>query len=101
MRDSGSFGEPVRNRGLSYPHLQCDEQDPPAHSGVEKPSAVEHLWVVYLDAIHFKVKLDGHIINKAANMAISIDLYGKKDILGMWFGENESAKFWLNVLNEL
>ena len=57
--------------------------------------------VVYLDAIHFKVKQDGHIINKAAYMAIGIDLDGKKDVLGMWVGENESAKFWLNVLNEL
>jgi putative transposase len=57
--------------------------------------------VVYLDAIHFKVKQDGHIINKAAYMAIGIDLDGKKDVLGMWIGENESAKFWLNVLNEL
>lgn len=57
--------------------------------------------VVYLDAIHFKVKQDGHIINKASYMAIGIDLDGKKDVLGMWVGENESAKFWLNVLNEL
>jgi putative transposase len=57
--------------------------------------------VVFLDAIHFKVKQDGHIINKAAYMAIGIDLDGKKDVLGMWIGENESAKFWLNVLNEL
>lgn len=57
--------------------------------------------VVYLDAIHFKVKQDGHIINKAAYMSIGIDLDGKKDVLGMWVGENESAKFWLNVLNEL
>lgn len=57
--------------------------------------------VVYLDAVHFKVKQDGHIINKAAYMSIGIDLEGKKDVLGMWIGENESAKFWLNVLNEL
>ncbi|KUP25211.1 MULTISPECIES: IS256 family transposase [Paenibacillus] len=57
--------------------------------------------VVYLDAIHFKVKQDGAIINKAAYMVIGIDLDGNKDVLGMWIGENESSKFWLSVLNEL
>ncbi|MCP1312696.1 IS256 family transposase [Paenibacillus tyrfis] len=57
--------------------------------------------VVFLDAIHFKVKLEGHIVNKAAYMVIGIDLDGNKDVLGIWIGENESAKFWLNVLNEL
>jgi putative transposase len=57
--------------------------------------------VVFLDAIHFKVKQDGQIVNKAAYIAIGIDLEGKKDVLGIWIGENESAKFWLNVLNEI
>lgn len=57
--------------------------------------------VVFLDAIHFKVKHDGAIVNKAAYMVIGIDLDGNKDVLGMWIGENESAKFWLSVLNEL
>jgi transposase-like protein len=57
--------------------------------------------VVFLDAIHFKVKQDGVIVNKAAYMVIGIDLDGNKDVLGMWIGENESAKFWLSVLNEL
>ncbi|QCT04350.1 mutator family transposase [Paenibacillus algicola] len=57
--------------------------------------------VVFLDAIHFKVKQDGAIVNKSAYMVIGIDLDGNKDVLGMWIGENESAKFWLSVLNEL
>lgn len=57
--------------------------------------------VVFLDAIHFKVKQDGQIVNKAAYMVIGIDLDGNKDVLGIWIGENESAKFWLSVLNEL
>lgn len=55
--------------------------------------------IVFLDAIHFKVKQDGTIVNKAAYMAIGIDLEGHKDVLGIWIGENESAKFWLHVLN--
>lgn len=57
--------------------------------------------IVFLDAIHFKVKQDGQIVNKAACMAIGIDMDGNKDVLGIWIGENESAKFWLTVLNEL
>lgn len=57
--------------------------------------------VVFMDAIHFKVKQDGAIVNKAAYMVIGVDLEGHKDVLGIWIGENESAKFWLHVLNEL
>jgi len=57
--------------------------------------------IVFLDAIHYKVRVDGHIISKAAYMVIGIDIEGQKDVLGIWIGENESAKFWLNVLNEL
>jgi len=57
--------------------------------------------IAYLDAIHFKVKQDGAIVNKAAYMVIGIDLDGNKDVLGMWIGENESAKFWMSVLNDL
>lgn len=57
--------------------------------------------VVFMDAIHFNVKQDGMITKKAAYMSIGIDLDGKKDVLGIWIGENESAKFWLSVLNEL
>ncbi|UUZ87037.1 IS256 family transposase [Paenibacillus sp. P26] len=57
--------------------------------------------VVFLDAIHFKVKQEGQIVNKAPYMVIGIDLDGNKDVLGIWIGENESAKFWLSVLNEL
>jgi putative transposase len=57
--------------------------------------------ILFLDAIHFKVKQDGQIVNKAAYMAIGVDLDGHKDVLGIWLGEHESAKFWLTVLNEL
>lgn len=57
--------------------------------------------VVFLDAIHYKVKQEGHIVNKAVYMVIGIDLDGQKDVLGMYIGEHESSKFWLTVLNEL
>lgn len=57
--------------------------------------------VVFLDAIHYHVRSEGQIIKKAVYIAIGIDLDGKKDVLGMWVGENESAKFWAGVLNSL
>jgi transposase-like protein len=57
--------------------------------------------ILFLDAIHFKVREEGLIQNKAAYMAIGVDLDGGKDVLGMWIGESESSKFWLAVLNEL
>lgn len=57
--------------------------------------------VVFLDAIHYHVRSEGQIIKKAVYIAIGINLDGRKDVLGMWVGENESAKFWAAVLNNL
>lgn len=57
--------------------------------------------IVYLDAIHFKVRKDNRIINKAAYSVLGITMDGLKDILGIWIGENESASFWLGVCNDL
>ena len=57
--------------------------------------------VVFLDAIHYHVRSEGHIVKKAVYIAIGIDLDGHKDVLGMWVGENESAKYWVTVLNSL
>lgn len=57
--------------------------------------------IVFLDAIHFKVRQDGRVINKAAYTVMALTLTGYKDILGIWIGENESASFWLSVCNDL
>ena len=54
--------------------------------------------VVFMDAIHYHVRSEGRIIKKAVYIAIGINLDGRKDVLGMWVGENESAKFWATVL---
>ena len=56
---------------------------------------------VFMDAIHYKVRDDGRIINKAAYIALGVTLDGKKDILSITVGVNESSKFWLGVLNDL
>ena len=56
---------------------------------------------VFMDAIHYKVKENHQYITKAAYVVLGIQLDGKKDILGVWIGEHESAKFWLSVMNAL
>ena len=57
--------------------------------------------VVFMDAIHFHVRSEGQIVKKAVYIAIGINMDGLKEVLGMWVGENESAKYWLGVLNDL
>ncbi|WP_139905486.1 IS256 family transposase [Clostridium thermarum] len=57
--------------------------------------------IVYMDAVHFKVREDHRIITKAAYVCMALDLKGRKDILGIWIGEHEGAKFWLSVCNDL
>lgn len=57
--------------------------------------------VVFLDAIHYHVRSEGQVVKKAVYIAIGIDLDGRKDVLGMWVGENESAKYWATILNGL
>jgi transposase-like protein len=57
--------------------------------------------VVFMDAIHYHVRSEGQIVKKAVYIAIGINLEGHKDVLGMWVGENESAKFWASVLNSM
>jgi len=57
--------------------------------------------VVFLDAIHYHVRSEGQIVKKAVYIAIGVGLDGRKDVLGMWVGENESAKFWATVLNSM
>lgn len=57
--------------------------------------------VVFMDAIHYHVRCEGRIVKRAVYIAIGIDMSGYKDVLGMYVGENESAKFWLTIMNNL
>jgi len=57
--------------------------------------------IVYMDAMHFKVRDDNRIVSKAAYICMAYDMDGHKDILGIWIGESEGAKFWLSVCNDL
>lgn len=57
--------------------------------------------MVFMDAIHYNVRQDNAIIKKAVYIAIGIKVDGKKEVIGMWVGGNESAKYWLGVLTEI
>lgn len=57
--------------------------------------------VIFLDAIHYKIRQDGKVITKAAYTAMGINLEGKVDVLGLWIAETEGAHFWLTVLTEI
>ena len=57
--------------------------------------------VVFIDATHFHVKDNGQIIKKAAYVVLGIDADGMKSVLSITIGQNESAKYWMTVLNEL
>jgi putative transposase len=57
--------------------------------------------IVFLDAMHFKVRVDGKVTTKAFYSVLAVSAEGKKDILGLYLSENEGARFWLGVLNDL
>lgn len=57
--------------------------------------------IMYLDAIQFKVRDNGHVKNKAIYLAIGLTMEGMKEVLGLWIAQTEGAKFWLQVVTEL
>lgn len=57
--------------------------------------------VVFLDALRVKIRDEGLVRNKAIHVALGVRPDGAKEILGLWIEQNEGAKFWLKVLNEL
>ena len=57
--------------------------------------------VIYLDALIVKVRDGGHVRNKAAHIAVGVDIEGIKHVLGIWVQTSEGAKFWAGVCAEL
>jgi len=57
--------------------------------------------IIWLDAIHFSVRENNMTIKKAVYIILGYDMYGQKEVLGMYIGESESAKFWLRVLEDI
>jgi putative transposase len=58
--------------------------------------------IVYLDAIHLKLRRDGKVLNTAVYIVLGVDLEGQRDVLGHWIGDGaEGANFWLSVVTDL
>jgi len=60
-----------------------------------------HYPFVWLDAIHYKVRAQGHYQSRAVYTVLGLNLEGKKDVLGLYLSESEGANFWLGVLSDL
>lgn len=56
---------------------------------------------LFLDAVHYSVRTNGKVIKRAAYVVLGISLEGKKDVIGIYIGENETSKFWLQVLTDM
>lgn len=57
--------------------------------------------ILWLDAIHYKVRQEGRIVNRAIYSILGVNLDGKKDVLGLYLSEQEGSRFWLQVLTQL
>ena len=57
--------------------------------------------IIFIDAVHFSVRDNGQIRKLAAYVILAVSMTGHKEVLSIHIGENESAKYWLGVLNEL
>src|SRR5438128_2171386 len=57
--------------------------------------------LVFFDALRVKIRDEGVVRNKAVHIALGVRADGSKEILGLWLEQNEGAKFWLRVMNEL
>ena len=73
---------------------------PMARAWQNRPLEKKYL-IVFMDAVHFNVRQDNAITKKAVYVAIGTRLSGTKEVLGMWIGGSESAKYWLGVMNEI
>ncbi len=57
--------------------------------------------IVWLDAIHYKLREDGKVLSKAVYTILGVNIQGHKEVLGLYISENEGANFWLQVLTDL
>ncbi|NJM68202.1 MAG: IS256 family transposase, partial [Acaryochloris sp. RU_4_1] len=57
--------------------------------------------IMFMDALCLKIRHEGRVVNRAIHMALGVTMGGQKELLGMWITENESSKFWLQVLTDL
>ena len=122
QRNISSFDDKIISmyaKGMSTRDIQAHVQE--IYGAEISPTAVSHItekvvevakeWqcrplhsiyaIAYFDAIHYKVREGDKVVIKAAYTCLGVTLEGKKEVLGIWIGEQEGAKFWLRVFTEL
>ena len=57
--------------------------------------------LMFFDAIHYPVRTEGMVRQRAVYIAIGVDMNGERDVCGLWIGEAESSKYWLSCMNEM
>jgi transposase-like protein len=102
LRDISSHIEEMYDMSISHTVLSeiTDRIIPEIKAWQNRP--LDHVYcIVWLDAMHYKVKEEGKIVHKALYNILGINRSGKKEILGMYISESEGANFWLQVLTDL
>jgi putative transposase len=102
MRDISSHIEDMYDTKVSHTVISeiTERIVPKVKEWQDRP--LEALYcIVWLDCMHYKVKVDGKVENRALYNILGINKEGKKEIIGMYISESEGAKFWLSVLTNL
>ena len=102
LRDISSHIKEMYDSDISHTVLSqiTDQVIPEIKAWQNRP--LESVYcIVWLDAMHYKVKVDGKIQHKALYNILAVNKEGKKEILGMYISESEGANFWLQVLTDL
>lgn len=73
---------------------------PTVHEWQNRPLEKTYSFI-FMDAVHYKVREEKQVINKAAYVVLGVNMDGEKEVLGIWIGANETSKYWLSVLNDL
>jgi len=91
------------SKGMTVRDIQellSDRLTPKIEEWQSRP--LERIYVIlYIDCIFYKVRQDGKVVDKAVYVVIGINKEGRKELLGFWINETESASFWFKVLNDL
>lgn len=90
--------------GVSYSPSFISKVTDRVHEEIEawKTRALEDVYaIVYLDAIHFKVRENRQVVTKAVYTVLGVDLEGNRDVLGIYIGASEGAKYWGRILENI
>ena len=90
------------HEAVSYTHLDVYKRQVLDEVATWQARPLEPVYpLVFFDALRVKIRDEGLVRNKAVHIALGVRADGTKEILGLWLEQNEGAKFWLRVMNEM